>query len=290
VRPPSLEALGIERNDQLLRGGERSAHLRLRRFCSEGARGYEQARDRMGEAGTSRLSADLKFGTLSPRMVWHAILASKAPKSDKDKFTSELLWREFTHHTLHDRPSVLEEPFRDDFAGFPWRHDPQGLAAWKDGRTGYPIVDAAARQLLAEGYVHNRARMVSASFLTKHLAVSYQEGEAHYLKWLTDGDWAPNNAGWQWTAGCGCDAQPYFRVFNPVTQGQKFDADGAYVRRWVPEIARLPDEHIHAPWAAPAEALAGAGVRLGETYPRPIVDHSEARARFLALAKSHLGR
>ncbi len=290
ARPPTLEALGIRRNEQVLPGGERAARARLERFVERGIDGYEHARDRMGEAGTSRLSADLKFGTLSPRTVWHSIASSSASKADKDKFTSELLWREFTHHTLHDRPAVLDEPFRSDFTGFPWRDDPAGLSAWKEGRTGYPVVDAAARQLLAEGYVHNRARMVAASFLTKHLAISYREGEAHYLSFLTDGDWAPNNAGWQWTAGCGCDAQPYFRVFNPVTQGEKFDAGGAYVRRWVPELAKLPDKWIHHPWEAPPDVLAAAGVRLGESYPRPIGDHATARSRFLALAKSHLGR
>jgi len=151
-------------------------------------------------------------------------------------------------------------------------------------------VDASARQLLAEGFVHNRARMISASFLTKHLLIDYRRGEAHYMRYLTDGDWANNNGGWQWSAGCGADAQPYFRVFNPVTQGVKFDASGAYVRRWVPEIATLPDAYIHAPWTAPRTVLRDAGIVLGRHYPRPIVDHQSARERFLETAASHLRR
>jgi len=149
-------------------------------------------------------------------------------------------------------------------------------------------VDAAARQLLQTGFVHNRARMIAASFLTKHLRLHYRHGEAHYLKWLTDGDWAQNNMGWQWAAGCGADAQPWFRVFNPISQGQKFDADGAYVRRWVPELAGLDDKYLHAPWEAPPMALRWAGITLGETYPSPIVDHPTARADFLAAAKAYM--
>ncbi len=166
--------------------------------------------------------------------------------------------------------------------------DEPGWNAWTAGTTGYPVVDAAARQLLGEGFVHNRARMITASFLTKHLLIDYRRGEAHYMKHLTDGDWAQNNAGWQWSAGSGCDAQPYFRIFNPVTQGETFDPDGEYVRRWVPELAKMPATFIHKPWEAPAAVLQGAGVELGHTYPRPIVEHRTARERFLAVAKSHL--
>jgi deoxyribodipyrimidine photo-lyase len=157
------------------------------------------------------------------------------------------------------------------------------------GTTGYPVVDASARQLLAEGFVHNRARMISASFLAKHLLVDFRRGEEHYMRYLTDGDWAANDLGWQWSTGCGVDAQPWFRVFNPVLQGQKFDVGGDYVRRWVPELAALDARWIHRPWEAPAAELARAGVVLGKTYPRPIVDHPFARQRFLAAAKGHLG-
>jgi deoxyribodipyrimidine photo-lyase len=189
---------------------------------------------------------------------------------------------------LWDRPELLDEPFRPDFTGFPWQYDEEEWQAWVVGKTGYPVVDAAARQLLGEGFVHNRARMVSASFLCKHLLIDYRRGEAHYMQHLTDGDWAQNNAGWQWSAGCGCDAQPYFRIFNPVTQGEKFDPQGDYVRRWVPELDRMPARYIHRPWQAPDAVLRAAAVRLDETYPRPIVDHRLARERFLAVAAQHL--
>ena len=177
---------------------------------------------------------------------------------------------------------------RENWRSFPWRDDDAGFEAWAAGKTGYPVVDAAARQLIGEGFVHNRARMIAASFLTKHLMIDYRRGEQHYLRLLTDGDWAQNNAGWQWSAGCGTDAQPYFRVFNPLTQGLKFDPEGNYVRRWVPELAKMPAKFIHAPWLAPAAVRSAAGVTIGESYPAPIVDHAEARTRFLAIAESFL--
>jgi deoxyribodipyrimidine photo-lyase len=286
---PSLADLGLVSNPRLQPGGERAARERLRVFVEKAAGRYDQDRNRMDLPGTSRLSADLKFGTLSVRSVWHEVEAHAHGKA-RDAFTNELLWREFAHHTLWHRPELLTKPFRTDFVGFPWLADDAGFSAWAEGRTGYPVVDAAARQLLGEGFVHNRARMIAASFLTKHLLIDLRRGEAHYMKWLTDGDWAQNDAGWQWSAGCGCDAQPYFRVFNPVTQGESFDPEGDYVRTWVPELARMPEKHIHRPWEAPDEVLRAAGVVLGKTYPRPIVDHAYARGRFLATAKGHLGR
>ena len=286
---PSLAELGIAENPRLLRGGERSARARLAEFLDGTVVRYDRDRDRMDLAGTSRLSADLKFGTLSVRSVWAAAtrLAARAP-SAVDKFKSELSWREFTHASLWDRPQLLTEPFRADFIGFPWADDEVGWQAWTSGGTGYPVVDAAARQLLAEGFVHNRARMIAASFLTKHQLIHYARGEAHYMKYLTDGDWAQNNAGWQWSAGCGTDAQPYFRVFNPTLQGEKFDPHGDYVRRYVPELALLPAKFIHRPTEAPKSVLETAGVTLGVTYPEPIVDHAMARDRFLKIAESHL--
>ncbi|MCA9691420.1 MAG: deoxyribodipyrimidine photo-lyase [Nannocystaceae bacterium] len=287
---PTLESLGIARNNAILRGGEQPARRRLQRFLRTAAASYDARRDRMDLAGTSRLSQDLKFGTLSPRQVWTATRRALGDATAADVFLRELVWREFNYSTLWDRPELLTTPFRGDFVGFPWREDAAGLRAWANGETGYPIVDAAARQLLAEGFVHNRARMIAASFLTKHLLIDYRRGEAHYLSHLTDGDWAQNNAGWQWSAGCGCDAQPYFRIFHPVTQGARFDPDGAYVRRYLPALARVPTRYLHSPWTAPDAVLRAAGVTLGRDYPRPIVEHRFARERFLSVATGHLKR
>jgi deoxyribodipyrimidine photo-lyase len=284
---PTCESLGINPNPRLARGGERAARGRLARFVGRVA-DYHLTRDRLDLDGTSRLSQDLKFGTLSPRTVWYAV--ADEGQDGVRAFRNEIIWREFTHSTLWDRPDLLETPFRRDFADFPWRRDDEAWRAWAEGRTGYPVVDAAARQLLAEGFVHNRARMIAASFLTKDLVTDYRLGEAHYMRWLTDGDWAQNNFGWQWSAGCGCDAQVYFRVFNPVLQGKRFDPAGDYVRRWVPELARLPAGWIHRPWEAPTAVVRDAGVSLERDYPRPIVEHAAARRGFLALAKRHVDR
>jgi deoxyribodipyrimidine photo-lyase len=280
---PSLGNLGLSQNPRLQEGGERAARRRLETFLAGPLAGYGTGRDRMDLPGTSRLSADLKFGTLSVRTVWQAVVQAQAGDSGR-RFLNELLWREFTHHQLHAWPDLLERPFRSEFKGFPYLDDASSWQAWTEGTTGYPVIDAAARQLRAEGFVHNRARMVAASFLTKHLLADYRQGEAHYLRWLTDGDWAQNNAGWQWSAGCGCDAQPWFRIFNPITQGLKFDPQGEYVRRWVPELAALPGATIHEPWKTPK------ALRHRLDYPDPIVDHRWARERFLATAKAHLGR
>ena len=288
---PSLKSLGITRNERVLEGGERAARERLKAWLRRDARDYDELRNLMAVDGTSRLGADLKFGTLSVRTVWQAVdraLRELSPDALR-VYQNELLWREFAHSTLFDRPLLLKQPFRVEWRGFPWRDDEDGWLAWIEGRTGYPVVDAAARQLLATGFVHNRARMIAASFLAKHLLIDFRRGERHYYELLTDGDWANNDMGWQWSAGCGCDAQPWFRIFNPVTQGEKFDRDGDYVRAWVPELALMPAKHIHAPWLAPPSVLAAAGVRLGANYPRPIVDHAVARQRFLDTAKRHLG-
>lgn len=277
---PTLSDLGIARNERLLPGGERAARERLSLFVEEGLAAYADHRDLLAENGTSRLSADLKFGTLSVRAV-HAAVSAAPESSGKRKFQDELLWREFAHSTLWDRPELLERPFRADFEHFSWRFDAHLFDAWRLGQTGYPVIDAAARQLLAEGFVPNRARMLAASFLTKHLLIDYRRGEAHYLKYLTDGDWAQNNLGWQWTAGTGTDAQPYFRVFNPVLQARKFDPNGDYVRRWVPELRHVPARYVHAPWEATPLELSSFDVRLGVTYPERVVQHESARARFL---------
>ena len=196
-------------------------------------------------------------------------------------FQSELLWREFSIYQLWHHPDLPEQPLRKNFAGMEWRDDPAALAAWQRGQTGIPIVDAGMRQLWQTGWMHNRVRMIVASFLTKHLLLPWQAGEAWFWDTLVDADLSANAASWQWVAGSGADAAPYFRVFNPVLQGQKFDADGSYVRRFVPELARLADKHLHAPWEAPDPALAAAGIALGRTYPRPIVDLAAGRDRAL---------
>ena len=285
---PTLAELGITRNPALQPGGERAARERLRRFLRAGLRDYATGRDRLDRAGTSRLSADLVMGTLSPREVWAAVDRAARPGDGSDAFRNELVWREFAHSTLWDRPDLLERPFRPGFAGFPWRRDEAAWRAWVEGKTGYPVVDAAARQLLGEGFVHNRARMIAASFLTKHLLLDFRRGEAHYLAHLTDGDPANNDAGWQWSAGCGADAQPYYRVFNPVLQGERFDPEGDYVRRWLPELGQLPRAYIHRPWEAPPAVLKVARLRLGADYPHPIVPHRFVRERFLEVVQRHL--
>ena len=285
---PTLEELGLCRNPCLLSGGEQAARLRLQTFVGHAGSNYSDHRNRMDLDGTSRLSADIKFGLLTPRTVWNAVEQSAWPEDDKHAYLNELIWREFNYSTLWDNPSILKQPFKPKWAEFPWRNDVPQWEAWVTGKTGYPIVDAAARQLLATGFVHNRARMIAASFLTKHLQISYQWGEAHYMKWLTDGDWAQNNMGWQWAAGSGADAQPWFRIFNPILQGRKFDPDGSYVRKWIPELASVETKFIHSPWESPPLALEWAGVRLGETYPSPIVDHATARNDFLAKAKAFM--
>jgi deoxyribodipyrimidine photo-lyase len=258
--------------------GEAAAHRRLRDWVVGGLCDYGQQRDRLDGEPTSHLGADLHFGTLSPIQVESAALEigeSAAP------FVRQLAWREFYHHLLFHRRTAADplagERFRTVFRVE--ADDPEAVSAWRAGRTGIPSVDAAMRQLLATSWLSNRARLIVASFLTRHLLMDYRIGERHFLRHLIDGDVANNRGGWQWTAGVGVDPQPWFRIFNPVLQGRRFDPDGAWVRRWVPELTGLPDRHIHAPWDMPEADAAAAGVHLGETYPRPIVDLGEARAR-----------
>jgi deoxyribodipyrimidine photo-lyase len=210
------------------------------------------------------------------------LLAAEGPGDGRRVFVSELCWREFYAHVLWHFPHVVQGAYRPAYDDVPWADDPAGLAAWRDGRTGYPVVDAAMRQLAASGWMHNRARMIAASFLAKDLLVDWRHGAAHFMAHLVDGDTAANNGGWQWTAGTGTDAAPYFRVFNPVAQGRRFDPDGTYVRRWIPELARVPDAWIHEPWAMPDGMQAAAGCIVGRDYPAPIVDHAFARDRALA--------
>jgi deoxyribodipyrimidine photo-lyase len=266
--------------------GEAGAATRLHGFIADALADYGTNRNRPDLDGTSRLSPHLTFGEISPRQIWHAV--SHAAEADSaglpgaTAYIRELYWREFSWHLLFHRPDLPDAPFRPEFAALPWKKDAAALKAWQTGRTGYPIVDAGLRQLWAIGWMHNRVRMVVASFLTKHLLIPWQEGEAWFWDTLVDADLANNAASWQWVAGSGADAAPYFRVFNPTLQGQKFDAQGDYVRRWVPELANMPAQHIHAPWDAPADILRRAGVALGETYPRPIIAHDEGRRQALA--------
>ncbi len=255
--------------------GEAGAQARLGAFVEGPLARYKAARDLPGVDSTSRLSPHLAWGEISPRQVWHAAEACA-------KFRGEVLWREFAANLLWHHPSLPDAPLREPFAAMPWRDDPAALSAWQHGRTGIPIVDAGMRQLWATGWMHNRVRMIVASFLVKHLLIPWQAGEAWFWDTLVDADLAQNAASWQWVAGCGADAAPYFRIFNPVLQGRKFDPDGAYVRRWVPELAALPDQAIHAPWEAPEMVLRAAGLRLGASYPHPAIDLAEGRRRALA--------
>jgi deoxyribodipyrimidine photo-lyase len=267
--------------------GEGGAAAQLHRFVEEALSEYATGRDRPDRWGTSRLSPHLHFGEISVRRVWFEVrrgrpgAGSRQHASAVRVYSRELGWREFAHHLLFDWPQTPDQPLREQFAGFPWEPDRQKLRAWQRGRTGYPIVDAGMRELWRTGWMHNRVRMVVASFLVKDLLIPWQEGVAWFWDTLVDADLANNTLGWQWTAGCGADAAPYFRIFNPVSQGEKFDPAGDYVRHWIPELGKLPGEWMHRPWDAPAAVLASAGVELGETYPRPIVDHRQARARAL---------
>jgi len=266
--------------------GENSAQATLGAFLRDGVAGYSSQRDRPDRRGTSSLSPHLRFGEISPRQVWHAARFAAAERpalsADIDKFLSEVGWREFCRHLLFDVPDLAERNLQPSFDAFPWRHDDKALRAWQRGRTGYPIVDAGMRELWHTGVMHNRVRMVVASFLVKHLLIDWRAGEKWFWDTLVDADTGSNPANWQWVAGSGADAAPYFRVFNPILQGEKFDPDGGYVRRWVPELASLPASLIHQPWSAAPLELKGAGIELGKTYPEPIVDHRAGRERALA--------
>ncbi len=291
-RPPSLPLASLELEPRLnwaagLRAawhpGSAGANAELQRFLRDGLLTYAEGRDRPGVVGTSRLSPHLHFGEISPRQVRRAVKHFAESRSippavwRRWQFLTELGWREFAHHLLFHFPHTPEQPLRPEFARFPWRQDAAWLRAWQRGQTGYPFVDAGMRELWTTGWMHNRVRMVVASFLVKNLLLPWQEGARWFWDTLVDADLANNTLGWQWTAGCGADAAPFFRIFNPVSQGEKFDPEGNYVRRWVPELARLPGSWIHHPWQAPPATLADAGVELGRTYPRAMVSHLVSR-------------
>jgi len=259
--------------------GEAGANAALHDFVAEPMLQYRSARDIPADPGTSRLSAHLHFGELGPRQIWHACLTSKA---GAEAYLRQLYWREFAHHLLYHFPHSADSPLDARFASFAWLNDEPSLAAWRGGRTGIPIVDAGMRQLRHTGWMHNRVRMVVASLLTKNLLQPWQAGARWFWDTLLDADLANNTLGWQWVAGCGADAAPFFRIFNPILQGERYDADGIYVRRWVPELARLPARWIHRPFEAPPDVLNAAAVRLGRDYPWPIVDLKGSRQRALA--------
>ena len=295
--PRSLDiaALGLEPTIDWAAGfhgswrpGEAGAKKQLATFLDTALAAYPEERNRPDRPGSSRLSPHLHHGEISPRQVWHAVHAhssrSRTPGllAGADAYLRQIGWREFAHHLLVHFPHTAEHPLRAEFAAFPWARNSTGLRAWQRGRTGYPIVDAGMRELWSTGWMHNRVRMVAASFLVKDLLLPWLEGARWFWDTLVDADLANNTLGWQWTAGCGADAAPYFRIFNPVAQGERFDPDGTYLRRWVPELASLPADRIHRPAAVPSATKGSIGASIGPAYPAPIVDHAAARARALA--------
>jgi len=284
----SLDALELEPRINWAEGmraawrpGEAAAREQLKRFLTAAFPNYVDDRNRPDLTGTSKLSPHLHLGEISPRQVWHAVRKHAQVKGIKawrsSQYLTELGWREFSHHLLFHFPHTPTEPLRENFKKFPWRKDQEFLQAWQKGQTGYPIVDAGMRELWATGWMHNRVRMIVASFLVKDLLLSWRDGAAWFWDTLVDADLAQNTLGWQWTAGCGADAAPYFRIFNPVSQGEKFDPNGNYVRKWCPELAKLPNECLHQPWQASGSVLDQAGVKSGHDYPEPIVSHAIAR-------------
>ncbi|MBS0206214.1 MAG: deoxyribodipyrimidine photo-lyase [Planctomycetes bacterium] len=297
----ALESLHLEPTRPWVKGlrdawqpGTTGARQQLATFLQEAVSDYSTARDFPARIGTSRLSPHLHFGEISPRTIWHAvhdILPSLSADGtvSAETYRKELGWREFAHHLLFHFPSTTDQPLRPEFANFPWDDNQSALRAWQRGQTGYPIVDAGMRELWATGWMHNRVRMIVASFLVKDLRLHWRHGAAWFWDTLVDADLAANTLGWQWSAGCGADAAPYFRVFNPSLQSAKFDQDGEYLRTWIPELNKLPTKWSHAPWTAPSQILLNAKVTLGKTYPNPIVDHAQARTLALQ-AFEHIKR
>ncbi len=272
--------------------GEAEAHRRLDTFSQDAIYRYAQDRNLVAEDGTSQLSPYLRFGMISARQaVVTAVACSQSASGQEarkgaETWLSELIWREFYIHILYHFPHVLRGSFRPEYDRIRWRNQKREFEAWCNGRTGYPLVDAAMRQLVTSGWMHNRARMIVASFLVKDLLIDWRWGEAFFMQHLVDGDPAANNGGWQWSAGTGTDAAPYFRIFNPTSQAEKFDPDGKFICRWLPELADVPNDYIHESWTMPQAVQADANCEIGEDYPAPIIDHSEARERTLDAYKT----
>jgi deoxyribodipyrimidine photo-lyase len=269
---------------------EDGAQKRLKDFLDDGLQHYKEGRDHPAHNNTSRLSPYLHFGQISPNTVWYAAQergTAEGWERDRDHFLSELGWREFSYHLLYHFPHITWENLQEKFNDFPWNsQDSKEVQDWQKGLTGYPIVDAGMRELWETGYMHNRVRMIVGSFLVKNMLTHWHHGEEWFWDCLVDADLANNSASWQWIAGCGADAAPYFRIFNPILQSKKFDEKGEYIRQYVPELSKLPDKHIHAPWEAPDDILEEAGIKLGKDYPKPMMDHSAARDRALEAFKS----
>lgn len=268
--------------------GEEGALKRLNEFIGNGLKNYKEGRNIPANKNVSRLSPHLHFGEISPHQAWYGIqkaMIEQQCENDGEHFLSELGWREFSNNLLYHFPDLPRKNLQEKFNNFPWHNDDAALLAWQKGQTGYPIVDAGMRELWQTGYMHNRVRMIVGSFLVKNLLLHWHHGENWFWDTLVDADLANNSASWQWIAGCGADAAPYFRIFNPVTQGKKFDPQGEYVRRYIPELKTLPDKYIHCPWDAPEMILTGANIKLGKQYPKPIVDLKASRERALEAFK-----
>lgn len=260
--------------------GEKGAHASLHRFISEGIHQYKTGRDFPALNSVSKLSPHLHFGEISPRQIMRTV-KTLIDDDNVEHFQRELGWREFSYYLLFHWPHLPHQNLKKNFDAFPWESNPEGLQRWQQGKTGYPIIDAGMRELWQTGFMHNRVRMITASFLVKNLLIDWRQGERWFWDCLLDADLASNSASWQWVAGCGTDAAPYFRIFNPVTQGEKFDSEGEYTKHFVPELKDLPSKYLFKPWEAPAEVLSRANVKLGDNYPFPIVDIKESRQRAL---------
>jgi len=297
----SLDQLGLLPNipwdnglQATWQAGESQAYRMLDEFCEEGLQTYSQSRDYPAVPGTSRLSPHLHFGEISARQVGAKIQAYGVSNTQPgilnacEHYLRELGWREFAHYILFHFPDTAHSPFNQKYTNFPYRKDSHTLAAWNKGQTGFPIVDAGMRELWHTGSMHNRVRMIVASLLTKHAQIHWLEGARWFWDTLVDADLASNTMNWQWVAGCGVDASPYFRIFNPISQSKKFDPRGTYLRQWLPELSRLPDRHIHAPCLTPDEILTEAGITLGKTYPHPILDLKQSREQALTSYRRHI--